>query len=303
MENFKVQKTDTDEPLLICTDCRHITWNNMPNNDEVSHYYQTQYAGDHIQSQIQEDGRNYYASHALELAKKYREFSDTKENLTLVDFGCAWPVFIDEAEKSGRFNNIIGVEYDINTVEAGIDKGFNLQTPDQFFKDTPLNSIDIIRFSHVVEHMIDPTETFKNIEPYLSESAMIYITQPIFPLMKTHATLPYLKDSVYPEHLHFFTPLSLDKLLQGIGYKVHEMSAFQNEEHLTQLYKRSFDRDYATPTLAHMEHIAPLSFDKAGRYPTFFGDNVYLYATRNDVRAEYKHSYLMTLKKWFKRFS
>ncbi len=285
---FNIQELATPRDISICNNCRHICWDEMPSEADITAYYKNDYAGEHDLIKIQEDGRAYYKTHTKELLDKYKSFNGASEAITLVDFGCAWPVFVDEAVQSKLYNDVIGVEFDAHTVIEARQKGFNLQTPDEFFKNTAHGSIDIIRFSHVIEHMIDPCDMLKKIELLLANDALIYITQPIFPMMKTDVPLSALKDSVYPEHLHFFTPHSLQHLLHNIGFKITEMSAFQNEEEFVQLYKDNFDKEYAINALLDLKNVAPLSFKKEGRFPTFFGDNVYSYATRKNTQKNDK---------------
>lgn len=277
---YQVPETNTPEALVICEACRHITWAGTPSSAELAAYYATRYASDHNQRDLQEQGRAYYADHAQELLQKYRIFGGTKDKPVLADFGCAWPVFLEEADKTEAYGALIGVDYETATLNRGRTLGFAMATPDAFFDTQKPGSIDIIRFSHVIEHTIDPVSLLQKLLRVMADDGLVYITQPTFPVMKPDTPPRTIKDSVYPEHLHFFNPLSLSNALKQAGFAVVELAAFQDEIALAALYRDSLDKAYATRKLKALRNLTPTVFQVYGGYPDFIGENMFVYAAK-----------------------
>ncbi len=268
--------------LVICDNCRHIQWKSMPSEEEIAAYYAGRYANDHDQRALQEQGRAYYSQHAAELVRRYKRWGGLSDKTVIVDFGCAWPVFLEEAQKSGLYAQCIGVDYDESAIEAGRTLGCTMMTPAEFLASDLQGKIDIIRFSHVIEHMIDPKSFAEKLYPLMAAKGLVYIAQPGFPTLKTNVPPPALHDAVYPEHLHFFNPLSLTSLFISAGFETREIALFQNEKPMAARYRNSFDTVFALRKLWPLALKVPLAFQRLrGGYPWFFGENVYLYAQKS----------------------
>lgn len=276
-----VTQTVTPGDLKICTSCRHISWCKVPTPEEISLYYAQRYSESHDQIALQEQGRSYYRDHAFELLQKYNAAGGAKSKPVIVDFGCAYPVFLEEAKKLDLYSEIIGVDYDEETLNAGRDLRLTMFKPDDFFEKIPIGKVDIIRFSHVLEHLIDPADIMARLYPLMAKDGLVYITQPCFPVMKTDGVVPSLMDSVYPEHLHFFNPLSMISLLREAGFIITEIAAFQKEKSVQELYRNSFDEHYARMSLTETKDLSPQSFVGLGAFPTFYGENMFVYAAKS----------------------
>lgn len=98
-----------------------------------------------------------------------------------MDFGCSFPYLLTEAKKSG-FAELVGIDSDVHARRMGKENGITMLGPEHL--DTGISdcSIDIVRFSHVLEHLIDPVGTLVKTVEKLRERALVYITQPSFPV-------------------------------------------------------------------------------------------------------------------------
>lgn len=258
-------------PLMQCLDCRHIAWGYLPTPIEVDEHYTNIYANDHNQSEIQEAGREFYRHHANHLAVNFAK----SNNLTIVDYGCAWPTFLREVQNIPNYKPLIGVDYDPKTIEYGRSLNLVMHDPISFIEAIPDKSIDIIRFSHVIEHMIDPVSELKSIFSKLKTNGIVYITQPNFPVLKTTAFPSSIKDSVYPEHLHFFNPISLSRMLNKLGTEMIEFHAFQIEDLINDLYEGQIDTAYASTSLQKIDQYKPSHATPLQSMLWFCGENIH----------------------------
>jgi len=122
-------KTPTDVPiggvsdrtLLICPECRHVFWEEQIDNQQVREYYESAYH--HHQDEIQEGNRAYYRSHVTELAIMLN--GEEAPPHCIVDFGCSYPTFLQEAGAAGAARPI-GVDYSPEVRKVGEDAGIEM---------------------------------------------------------------------------------------------------------------------------------------------------------------------------------
>jgi SAM-dependent methyltransferase len=263
-----------DRALLICRKCRHVYWYDKINADELRAYYELQYSAAHQQDQIQEANRAYYRSHLAELALMLagRGGAPRRQLGCIVDFGCSYPTLLDEARAWG-VARVVGVDFGAEARQAGAQLGIEMWDP-QEFADGFEGEADVIRFSHVIEHLLDPTGDLASIAARLAPGGIAYVTQPIFPVLRCEpASLPF-QDAVFPEHLHFFNPISLATLMTSAGLQIEEFLAFQAEEMVQALYESSVDLAYAEAQLpTDLGATVPNGFSPLGARPRFYGQN------------------------------
>lgn len=263
-------------PLLICEECRHITWSHYPAKRELAEYYERVYGRSHDQRALQEGHVNYYRDHLAFLAG----YIALDRKISLLDYGSAWPILLQVAQSNDCFGSLYGVEHDAEACEFGRDNGINMLHPEQFNTVINNEAIDVIRFSHVLEHLLDPVTVLADAARKLAKGGIIYVTQPNFPLMQVERPPHFLADAVYPEHLHFFTPLSLYKALTQSGLAVIEMGAHQNCDRQINDYGLSVDFNYTVVATEQLRGLTPDYFDQRGGYPFFLGENIHAIARK-----------------------
>lgn len=263
--------------LIICDQCRHIFWDKRPSQKELQAYYAERYSNEHHQKDIQSEEREYYKSHVNELLN----FTGLKvPDATLVDYGCSYPVLLQEAQKQGL--NTIGVEWDSECINVGKRYGIKMMTPDMFLRDIENESVDIIRFSHVIEHMVDPVQTLKEASRKLRINGMVYITQPNLPVFVSRHCDIDIKDSVYPEHLHFFSPISLIKMVEKCGLAVTKLFTHQKTEEVFEKFMKYYDFKESSLSLHQYASLGDDFFGKYANYPLYCGENSVMWATRKN---------------------
>ena len=259
--------------LLICRNCRHITWDSMPPEDASVAYYRDQYTGAHTQDRIQEQAREYYRGHLHELASLV---GLPPKKITLVDYGCSIPVLADEAVKL-PFRQVLGVDWAKEAQEYGRAWGVNVLDPPGF-ASIPDRSVDIVRFSHTIEHTIDPLGLLRSVLPKVRRGGLIYITQPNFPVFRSQPSPHDLLDTVYPGHLHFFSALSLLEMVSRLDLRVIRFFSHQNEAAVVSKFREMLDLDYARKRLAAYASKGDPHFPEYANFPYYAGENSVLYA-------------------------
>lgn len=259
--------------LIICKNCRHVFWDKTPSQSELNSYYTSKYTSSHNQLEIQIQNISYYRKHVKELIDTHNGNPST-----ILDYGCSFPLFLIEAKKQNLVN-CIGVEWDQESRKYGEGRGIEMTAP-RDLDFLPDNSIDIARFSHVLEHLIDPLQTLKGITAKLKKGGLIYITQPSFPVFKFDISSIELMDSVFPEHLHFFSPISLIQLIDNCELVVEKFFTHQFANESVCKYVESLDIYYASTKLNELKDMGDDFFGNNCNYPLYSGQNSVLFARK-----------------------
>jgi 2-polyprenyl-3-methyl-5-hydroxy-6-metoxy-1,4-benzoquinol methylase len=267
-ENVDLFQRKEDRALLICADCRHVFFNEHPTVEQSAAYYTSVYTGSHDQLDIQASHAEYYRSHAKELA-------DLTTGGSIVDIGCSIPVFLREAE--GVFAERIGVDLSQEAHSLGTGWGLRMITPDEFDSLVPVGSLDVLRYSHVLEHLSDPMGVLLANIKKLKHGGLLYITQPNFPVFKFGMSGAALMDNVWPEHLHYFNPLSLARMIERTGLTMFRFLCHGEADTAYGEYASSLDLSYARNQLAALEPLTVV-YEPMTEWPIYAGINSGCYA-------------------------
>lgn len=93
------------------------------------------------------------------------------------------------------------------------------------FSTVPTERVDydLIVLSNVLEHIPFPSETLNEIARFMSAASILYVEVPLEALQLSAGDPPYCgasKKSHWHEHINFFTPQSMEHLLNRCGFTV-----------------------------------------------------------------------------------
>ncbi len=264
---------------MIYESCRHTWWDLFPPEEQLREYYTRWYTKTHGLDSIQSNARQYYKAHLQELLQALGTRAAESQ---ICDYGCSIPVLVMEARQAG-FRRALGVDYCDEVRRFGSQHDVEVVSPEEL-AGIPEASLDIVRFSHTLEHCVDPAGVLSSVLPKVRPGGLIYITQPNFPVFRFGPSARDLKDTVYPEHLHFFSPISLLEMVRGLGLEVRRWFTHQNEEQVFAGFREALDVDYAHRRLAEYEHLGESSAHPLGNYPYYAGENSVLYAFKPPQR-------------------
>ena len=135
----------------------------------------------------------------------------------ILDVGCSTGIFLDAMRRSGW--ETYGVE--INTTAAQYARqrfGLKVFVGQLTDAHLPSDSFDVMTFWDVLEHTFDPLESLHEANRLLIKGGVIGITLPNWDSLDRmifgHEWIGY----DVPRHLHVFTPLVLQKLLERTGF-------------------------------------------------------------------------------------
>jgi 2-polyprenyl-3-methyl-5-hydroxy-6-metoxy-1,4-benzoquinol methylase len=138
----------------------------------------------------------------------------------LLEIGSNVGLFLDTAAKAGW--RARGIEPSTWAVETGRARfGVDLERGPLEGLDDPPGSADAIVLLDVLEHLVDPLAALRRLRPLLDDEGLLTLST--INLEGLHAKLrgerwPWL---IRP-HLHYFTPVTLERLLRSAGYRMVE---------------------------------------------------------------------------------
>ncbi|WP_448519840.1 class I SAM-dependent methyltransferase [Rhodoflexus sp.] len=192
--------------LVQCRNCGFVFAQKIPSPQELEAYYEGY-------------GRNDYLSPLT--VRRYEELLQSwepyRQTNRLLDVGCGVGYFLETAKTKGW--EVHGTEYTDRAVEICAAKGIAMQkgalNPELYAPE----SFDILTSFEVIEHINQPRDEMAKFYQLLRKGGLVYITTPNF-----NSTLRYyLKEHynviAYPEHLSYYTPATLERLMQSIGFR------------------------------------------------------------------------------------
>lgn len=140
----------------------------------------------------------------------------------ILDIGCSGGFFLKFFKNEGW--DVLGIEPSPTAINYARNQ--NVDIINAFLEDIPLvdlGKFDAINMSFVLEHVFDPINTCKMCYKILNKNGLLCIETPndFSPLQQI--VKKTLKKSsywiAYPDHINYFTPQSLENILNRVGFK------------------------------------------------------------------------------------
>jgi 2-polyprenyl-3-methyl-5-hydroxy-6-metoxy-1,4-benzoquinol methylase len=141
----------------------------------------------------------------------------------LMEVGAGFGLFCEEIKKLGFFDRVIAVEPTPDLAETCRKKG--LEVFEQPVEKVTLEpgSVNVIACFEVLEHLFSPREYLRSCASLLAPGGLIVLTCPNIKGFDI-VTLREVSDTVDVEHLNYFHPDSLSRLVRACGLDVLEVS-------------------------------------------------------------------------------
>ena len=165
------------------------------------------------------------------------------KNKNIVDIGCSKGGFLAFLRTKGLVN-LTGIELDPICAEYA-RKTHNLQILSGSANTVPLpnNSVDILIFSHVLEHVDDPAHVLEETRRILKEDGVVFVEVPNALHYADAKMFDYFYWFGMREHINHFDATHLSMLMKRAGFETCQLSeaiVSPNESQLTAGSSRLF---------------------------------------------------------------
>jgi SAM-dependent methyltransferase len=207
---------------IKCTKCNFVWLSPRPDKNSVFKFYPTSYGPYKRLSKpsgLQSLVRSLIKNNSLiakALIKDQLFFINPKGKL--LDVGTGNGHYLDILLSWGW--DAYGVEPDNRTVERLKKRGIkNIFKGDIFTVKFPANNFDLIRYSHVLEHVPSPKRELERANKLLKKGGLIYIYLPNIDSLFFQLFKSYWYPLEPPRHFYQFSPETITALLKKAGFK------------------------------------------------------------------------------------
>jgi predicted SAM-dependent methyltransferase len=152
---------------------------------------------------------------------RYRTLMDSFEKYrktnNLLEVGSGEGFFLDEAKAKNW--NVHGTEFIDRFIERCRERGISMERGMLDVSKYEPNSMDIIIWIEVIEHINNPIEELEKFNKLLRPGGIVYLTTPNFNSLSRLALKDKLNLIQYPNHLTYYTPSSLRYLFEHNGFR------------------------------------------------------------------------------------
>jgi SAM-dependent methyltransferase len=136
----------------------------------------------------------------------------------LLEIGCAYGFFLSEAE---RLYQCVGVELSSSAAAFARARGLDVRQGTLETTSTPLGEpFDAVVMLDVLEHLERPGATLAAARERMSTGAALLLTTGDWSSMLATVCGAGWRLMTPPQHLHFFSPIGLERLLTSSGFEL-----------------------------------------------------------------------------------
>lgn len=196
--------------LVRCQDCSMVFSKMVPTDEELSRHY-----GNYpLFKFVTETTKKRYN----EILDKLEPFRKTNK---LIDVGCGEGFFLEQAILRGW--EVYGTEYAEQYIRLCSEKGISMKQGRLDLKNYEAHSFDVVTSFEVLEHIQYPNEEISNFRKLVRTGGVLYLTTPNFNSLSRFMTGPKWSIISYPDHLAYFTPKTLKKLMNKNNFGVYNL--------------------------------------------------------------------------------
>ena len=206
-----------------CDDCTAMFTQDVPAQDAIGSYYESENYVSHSNTQKGLVNRLYHIIRKKTLGTKRNLIKNETGIATgkILDVGCGTGAFLNEMKNNGW--DITGLEPDETARKNAIEL-FNIKPlPSPEIFNLPSENFDAITMWHVLEHVHQLQEYIAQLKKLLKNNGKLFIAVPNYTSYDAGHYKTFWAAYDTPRHLYHFSPASIKTLMQIHGLQVKKM--------------------------------------------------------------------------------
>ena len=230
--------TQEEFELLKCSSCGLILTNPVPDEEEISKYYNSPDYLSHKSTARNLTSIVYNTLRNFNIRSKYLYVNSFNTGKSILDYGCGSGQLLNYFLKKGW--KIQGVEPNAEAREFASDLN-KIKIYDnseiEFFQE---NSFDVITLWHVLEHIHNLNEVVKKLVSLLKQTGILIIAVPNINSPDAQKYLELWAGLDVPRHLYHFSPSSMETFLSQHDLQVAGMKPMKLDAYYVSLLSEKY---------------------------------------------------------------
>lgn len=197
--------------IVECANCGLYFQSPIPQQEELTHFYPKTYSAYNNKGVI---GWLFNLTYKLDAIRVRALLGKTGR---ILDIGCGDGLALSKIRDYGDYQ-LCGVEFDEGAAEKARARGLDVRTGEIGASGFELNSFDLIRMGHVIEHLREPAQTVSEIYKLLKPGGVFIGETPNSDCLDFRLFRRYWGALHLPRHLTFFNHENLCSLLKAVGF-------------------------------------------------------------------------------------
>ena len=200
-----------------CSSCNFKFTTPSPDSKDIVKYYKSEDYISHSNTQKGILSKLYYIIRRRTIANKLRIINKYVSRGTILDIGCGTGEFLNYCKESNW--QTLGIEPDLDARRQSQEK-YNLSVNDEdYIKQIPENSFDVITLWHVLEHVHELNERVAELKRIIKANGVIIIAVPNHTSYDAKHYKQFWAAYDLPRHLYHFSPTTITRLFNKHGLK------------------------------------------------------------------------------------
>ncbi|MEJ0071945.1 MAG: class I SAM-dependent methyltransferase [Pseudomonadota bacterium] len=232
---------DARASLVGCAQCGYLRFDPLPDDIFLARYYGEQYWDETAIRQLARDEYAFpgYRHQTAEILRAWSQYGGGSRSPRIHDVGCGVGTLVRHLRQQGI--DATGSDLSTQAIAAGHALGnaalFRASLT-EFLAARPAEQIDIFLMSHALEHVRDPIETLRELRAHLPRDGMLWLRVPngLYQVARGRSWYDFVWLQ-FPNHIHYFTPRSLQCCFEAAGFALAEIRATTREDNPDLLFE------------------------------------------------------------------
>lgn len=251
--------------VMECEKCSLCFVHPIPSVEKQKKYY-----NEHYQSGRYRTYQNAYEIRKKLNKKRFEEIKKYKPSGNHLDIGCATGFFLDVAKDNGLV--VYGTELSQEAVMIARKRHKDIFNGTVEQANYQSEFFDLVTIYDLIEHVLDPTQTFEEVNRIMKKNGLVVITTP--DIKSWHAKI--LGKHFYQidpfQHLFYFSPKSMKNIMAKTGFEIIEIKKNKKIFTLEEIFNMSSEYyPRLSKIISRIKHIFPISVLKYEK-EFFFGE-------------------------------
>ena len=143
----------------------------------------------------------------------------TQSDETIYDIGCGEGILLEKICKIAPHSKVTGIDYLMENVSICNIAGLPAEQGDLYSLNVPSDSVDIVYFIEVIEHLLDPEKALREIIRVLKPGGKLVVLFPndAFFAFDRFITFKFKELNYDPGHVKQWTHAELNRTLDNLG--------------------------------------------------------------------------------------